>query len=115
MYICEIRNTVIVHRAALITLDSYVDIKVGIFANWMDRLNRIRKIEGMKNIKQASESIRRQEKLQYEYFMDSLGVDPTDQSIYDITFNSSLESLQMILIKIQRYIKSNLESNFSRL
>ena len=109
------RNTVIVHRAALITLESHVDIKVGIFANWMDRLNRIRKIEGIKNIKEASESIRRQEKLQYEYFMDSLGVDPTDQSIYDITFNSSLESLQMILIKIQRYIKSNLESNFSRL
>ena len=54
-------------------------------------------------------------KLQYEYFMDSLGVDPTDQSIYDITFNSSLESLEMILIKIRRYIKSNLESNFSRL
>ena len=109
------RNTVIVHRAALITLNSHVDIKVGIFANWMDRLNRIRKIEGMKNIKEASESIRRQEKLQYEYFMDSLGVDPTDQSIYDITFNSSLESLEMILIKIRRYIKNNLESNFSRL
>ena len=48
-------------------------------------------------------------------FMDSLGVEPTDQAIYDITFNSSLESLEMILIKIRRYIKSNLESNFSRL
>ncbi|MBI64111.1 MAG: hypothetical protein CL778_02380 [Chloroflexi bacterium] len=109
------RNTVIVHRAALITLDSHVDIKVGIFANWMDRLNRIRKIEGIKNIKQASESIRRQEKLQYEFFMDSIGVNPTDPSIYDITFNSSLESLEMILIKIRRHIKNDLESNISRL
>ena len=69
----------------------------------------------MKNIKQASESIRRQEKLQYEFFMDSIGVNPTDPSIYDITFNSSLESLEMILIKIRRHIKNDLESNISRL
>ena len=98
------RNTIIVQRAALITMTANVDLKIGIFANWIDRINRINKIEGTKNIKAASESIKRQEKLQYEFFKDSIGVVPTDHTIYDLTFNTSSESIEMILIKLRRYI-----------
>ena len=82
----------------------YFNLKIGIFANWIDRINRINKIEGTKNIKAASESIKRQEKLQYEFFKDSIGVDPTDHTIYDLTFNTSSESIEMILLKLRRYI-----------
>jgi cytidylate kinase len=101
-------NTVLVHRAGCVEAGDRTALKVGLFASWEDRVERIMKREGLKTISDAEYTIERREKLQREYFGDIHGAEPDDPNLYDIVVDTSSESIPVASIKVARFARQAL-------
>ncbi len=104
----DLGNTVLVHRAGVVEAGERLALKVGLFASWEDRVERIMKREGLKSISDAEYKIERREKLQREYFGDIHGAEPDDRSLYDITVDTSSQSIPVASIKVARFARQAL-------
>ena len=82
-------NAVIVHRAGAVELANQEDVaRVGIFADWDDRVVRVMHREGLSNVAQAERIIADREEAQKEYFYQLHRADPEDPDIYDFVINT---------------------------
>lgn len=100
--IFEMGKTVLVHRAGCVEAGERDVLKVGLFASWEDRINRVMKREGLKSQSEAEHAIERREKLQREYFVDIHGAEPDDPSLYDVIVDTSSENIPVASIKVAR-------------
>lgn len=101
----DLGNTVLVHRAGCVEAGERTALKVGLFASWEDRVERIMKREGLKSAAAAENTIERREKLQREYFGDVHGAEPDDPNLYDITVDTSSENIPVASIKVARFAR----------
>ena len=104
----DVGNAVLVHRAGCLEAGDRSALKVGLFASWEDRVERIMKREGLKLASDAEKTIKRREKLQREYFGDVYGVQPEDRSLYDIIVDTSSENISVASIKVARFARQSL-------
>jgi len=104
----DLGNTVLVHRAGCLEAGERSVLKVGLFASWEDRVERIMKREGLKSASDAEYTIERREKLQREYFGDVHGAEPEDQGLYDIIVDTSSENIPVASIKVARFARQEL-------
>jgi hypothetical protein len=104
----DLGNTVLVHRAGCVEAGERSALKVGLFASWEDRVERIMKREGLKSASDAEYTIERREKLQREYFGDIHGASPEDPSLYDIIVDTSTENIPVASIKVARFARETL-------
>ena len=104
----DLGNTVLVHRAGCVEAGDRSALKVGLFASWEDRVERIMKREGLKSVSDAKNTIDRSEKLQREYFGDVYGAQPEDPSLYDIVVDTSSENIPVASIKVARFARQSL-------
>lgn len=104
----DLGNTVLVHRAGVVEAGERTALKVGLFASWEDRVERIMKREGLKSVPDAEGIIERREKLQREYFGDVHGAAPDDHSLYDIIVDTSSENIPVASIKVARFAREAL-------
>ncbi len=104
----ELGNSVLVHRAGVVEAGERSALKVGLFASWEDRVERVMKREGLKSASDTEFTIERREKLQREYFGDIHGVEPDDRSLYDITIDTSSENIAVASIKVARFARQAL-------
>ena len=104
----DVGNAVLVHRAGCLEAGDRSALKVGLFASWEDRVERIMKREGLKLASDAEKTIKRREKLQREYFGDVYGAQPEDRSLYDIIVDTSLENISVASIKVARFARQSL-------
>ncbi|MDG0867832.1 AAA family ATPase [Candidatus Lucifugimonas marina] len=104
----DLGNTVLVHRAGVVEAGERTALKVGLFASWEDRVERIMKREGLKSASDAENIIERREKLQREYFGDVHGAAPDDHSLYDIIVDTSSENIAVASIKVARFAREAL-------
>lgn len=98
-------NAVLVHRAGCLEVSGRPAIKVGLFASWEDRISRIMKREGLLSEAAAEDVIQRREVLQRKYFGDLHGVNPEDRNLYDITIDTSLETIPLASLKVARFAR----------
>ncbi|MCZ6539226.1 MAG: cytidylate kinase family protein [Chloroflexi bacterium] len=102
----DLGKTVLVHRAGCLEAgDRHDALKVGVFASWDDRVERVMKREGLKSVADAEHAIGRREKLQLEYFGDVHGARPDDPDLYDITVDTSSENIPVASIKVARFAR----------
>jgi hypothetical protein len=104
----DVGNAVLVHRAGCVEAGDRTALKVGLFASWEDRIERIMKREGLKSTSDAEYTIERREKLQREYFEDIHGAKPDDPNLYDITIDTSSENIPVASIKVARFARQAL-------
>jgi len=101
-------KSVLVHRAGCVEAGERTVLKVGLFASWEDRVERVMKREGLNSVSDAEYNIERREKLQREYFRDIHDADPDDHSLYDITINTSSENIVVAAINVARFARQAL-------
>jgi len=101
----DLGNTVLIHRAGCVEAGDRSALKVGLFASWGDRVARVMSREGLKSVSDAEYSIKRREKLQREYFSDIHGAQPDDRNLYDISIDTSLESIPVASIKVAKFAR----------
>jgi len=104
----DVGNAVLVHRAGVVEAGERTALKVGLFASWDDRVERIMKREGLKSVSDAEYTIERREKLQREYFGDIHDAEPDDKSLYDIVVDTSSENIPVASIKVARFARQAL-------
>ena len=104
----DLGKAVLVHRAGCVEAGDRSALKVGLFASWEDRVERIMKREGLKLASYAENTIKRREKLQREYFADVYGAQPEDRSLYDIIVDTSSENIPVASIKVARFARQSL-------
>ena len=104
----DLGNAVLVHRAGCVEAGDRSALKVGLFASWEDRVERVMKREGFKSVADAENTIERREKLQREYFGDVYRAQPEDPSLYDIIVDTSSEMIPVASIKIARFARQAL-------
>ncbi|MBN4064938.1 cytidylate kinase-like family protein [Dehalococcoides mccartyi] len=101
-------SVVLVHRAGCVEVGDRTALKVGLFASWEDRVERIMKREGLMSVSDAENTIERREKLQREYFGDVHGAEPDDRNLYDIIVDTSSENIPVASIKVARFARQAL-------
>ncbi|MGB1749551.1 MAG: AAA family ATPase [Dehalococcoidia bacterium] len=101
-------KAVIVHRAGCVEAGDREALKVGLFASWEDRIQRVMSREGLKNHAAAEDAIKRREQLQHEYFGDVHGVNPEDRSLYDIAIDTSAQAIHIASIKVARFARQSM-------
>ena len=99
-------NAVIVHRAGAVELaDAEQVSRVGIFAEWDDRVNRVMAREGLHDVALAERIISEREKAQREYFHKMHKADPEDPDLYDLVINTSDNNIDIATIQVSRHVK----------
>ena len=99
-------NAVIVHRAGAVELaDAEQVSRVGIFAEWDDRVNRVMAREGLHDVALAERIISEREKAQREYFHKMHEADPEDPDLYDLVINTSDNNIDIATIQVSRHVK----------
>ena len=99
-------NAVIVHRAGAVELaDAEQVSRVGIFAEWDDRVNRVMAREGLHDAALAERIISEREKAQKEYFHKMHKADPEDPDLYDLVINTSDNNIDIATIQVSRHVK----------
>ncbi len=101
----DLGKAVLVHRAGCLEVGDRTALKVGVFASWDDRVQRVMKREGLQSVADAEQAIGRREKLQREYFGDVHGARPDDPDLYDITVDTSSENIPIASIKVARFAR----------
>ena len=100
-------RAVIVHRAGAVELAANQDVaRVGIFADWDDRVRRVMAREGLNNVATAERIIFEREEAQREYFDKVHAADPEDPHLYDFVVNTSDKNIDIATIEVSRYVKS---------
>ena len=104
-------NAVIVHRAGAVELAHNEDVaRVGIFANWDERVSRVMHREGITDSVRAENVILEREKAQRDYFFKMHSADPEDPDIYDFVINTSDINLDIATLEVSRYLKKSHDS-----
>ena len=99
-------NAVVVHRAGAVELAQNKDVaRVGIFADWDDRVQRVMAREGLNDVAAAERIIFEREKSQREYFGKIHDADPEDPELYDFVINTSDKHIDIATIEVSRYVK----------
>ena len=99
-------NAVIVHRAGAVELADHEDAaRVGIFANWDDRVQRVMAREGLNDVSKAERVISEREQAQREYFDKMHDADPEDTELYDFVVNTSDKNIDIATIEVSRFVK----------
>lgn len=99
-------NAVIVHRAGAVELADVEQVsRVGIFAEWDDRVNRVMAREGLHDAALAERIISEREKAQKEYFHKVHEADPEDPDLYDLVINTSDNNIDIATIQVSRYVR----------
>lgn len=99
-------NAVIVHRAGAVELADVEQVsRVGIFAEWDDRVNRVMAREGLHDIAIAERIIFERQEAQREYFDKMHRADPEDPELYDFIVNTSDKNIDVVTIEVSRYVK----------
>ena len=99
-------NAVIVHRAGAVELADVEQVsRVGIFAEWDDRVNRVMAREGLHDVAVAERIISEREKVQREYFHKMHKADPEDPGLYDLVINTSDNNIDIATIQVSRHVK----------
>ena len=99
-------NAVIVHRAGAVELANHEDAaRVGIFANWDDRVQRVMAREGLNDVSKAERVISEREQAQREYFDKMHDADPEDTDLYDFVINTSDKNIDIATIEVSRFVK----------
>jgi len=104
----DLGNTVLVHRAGCVEAGERSALKVGLFASWRDRVARVMNREGLKSVSEAEYAIKTRENLQRQYFSDIHGVQPDDRNLYDISIDTSLESIPVASIKVAKFARQDM-------
>ncbi len=96
-------NAVVVHRAGVVELaDHDQAIRVGLFASWEDRVQRVMQREGLSDVLTAEQLISERESVQTAYFSEVHGAHPEDSSLYDICIDTSKDNLNVAVLEIAR-------------
>ena len=96
----------IVHRAGAVELADVEQVsRVGIFAEWDDRVNRVMAREGLHDVALAERIISEREKAQKEYFHKMHEADPEDPDLYDLVINTSDNNIDIATIQVSRYVR----------
>ena len=99
-------NAVIVHRAGAVELADVEQVsRVGIFAEWDDRVNRVMAREGLHDVALAERIISERERAQREYFHKMHKADPEDPDLYDLVINTSDNNIDIATIQVSRHVK----------
>lgn len=99
-------KAVIVHRAGAVELAENEDVaRVGIFADWDDRVRRVMAREGLNDVATAERIIFEREEAQREYFDKMHRADPEDHELYDFIVNTSDKNIDIATIEVSRYVK----------
>lgn len=99
-------NAVIVHRAGAVELADHEAVaRVGIFANWDDRVQRVMAREGLNDVSKAERVISEREQAQREYFDKMHDADPEDTELYDFVVNTSDKNIDIATIEVSRFVK----------
>ncbi len=99
-------KAVIVHRAGAVELAENEDVaRVGIFADWDDRVRRVMAREGLSDVATAERIIFEREQAQREYFDKMHRADPEDHELYDFIVNTSDKNIDIATIEVSRYVK----------
>ena len=103
-------NAVIVHRAGAVELAANEEVsRVGIFANWDDRVTRVMSREGLTDVSQAEHIISQREKAQREFFYEMHRADPEDPDLYDFVINTSDNNINIATLEVSRHVKKSRE------
>lgn len=104
-------NAVIVHRAGSVALPSDNDgvARVGLFASWDDRVERVMHREGLVDYLDAERMISDREAAQREYFNKMHGADPEDPDIYDFVIDTSGKKMSLAALEISRHLEDSME------
>ena len=103
-------NAVIVHRAGAVELANDEGVsRVGIFANWDDRVTRVMSREGLTDVSQAERIISEREKAQRDYFYQMHRADPEDHDLYDFVINTSDNNINIATLEVSRHVKKSHE------
>ena len=103
-------NAVIVHRAGAVELAEVENVaRVGIFANWDDRVTRVMDREGLNDVTQAEKLISDREKLQREYFYKMHRAHPEDPELYDFVINTSDKNISIATLEVSRHVRGSQE------
>lgn len=104
-------NAVIVHRAGAVELADVEQVsRVGIFAEWDDRVNRVMAREGLRDVALAERIISEREKAQREYFYKMHEADPEDLNLYDFVVNTSDKNINIATLEVSRHLKEKRET-----
>ena len=99
-------NAVLVHRAGAVEFAGVEHVsRVGIFAEWDDRVNRVMEREGLHDVAIAERIISERERAQREYFQRMHKADPEDPELYDLVINTSDNNIDIATIQVSRYVK----------
>ncbi len=94
---------VLVQRAGAVALKSHEQVlKIGIFADWEDRIARTMRSQGLTKASEAERIIRERERAQEEYFQGFHSAHPEDESLYDLCLNTSREQISLAAVKVSR-------------
>ncbi len=99
-------ESVIVHRAGAVELANNLEVaRIGIFADWDDRVDRIAGRAGL-DACAAENRLNDFEQLQRAYFRDFHNADPEDPSIYDFIVNTSKQNINIAALDVTRFVNS---------
>ncbi len=106
--IIENDRAVLVHRAGAVELKDAGALRVGLFANWGDRVKRVMEREGLVRTIDAERLITDRERAQHSYFKEIHGAAPTDSSLYDTCIDTSRVAVGVATLEVARLVRRRL-------
>ena len=101
-------DAVLVHRAGAVAIeDTPQTTKVGLFANWDDRVVRLMHREGISTATDAERLLQQREDAQRTYYLNAHSADPEDPDIYDIVVNTSETKLEIATMIVSRHLEAS--------
>ena len=105
--VAERGDAVVVHRAGAVALaDAPATTKVGLFAEWDDRVVRLMRREGLTKSAEAERLLLEREEAQRKYYEDAHRADPEDHDIYDLVLNTSETRIDMATMIVSRHLEA---------
>ncbi len=106
--VADAGDAVIVHRAGSVALSPHEGLtKVGVFASWDERVERVMRREGLMRTSDAERIISHREEAQKEYFLRMHRADPEDPELYDIIVNTSETDISIATVNVSRFVKQS--------
>ena len=101
-------DAVLVHRAGAVAIeDTPETTKVGLFAEWEDRVIRLMHREGIAKADDAERLLQQREDAQRRYYRDAHSADPEDPQIYDIIVNTSETRLEVATMIVSKHLEAS--------
>ena len=101
-------DAVIVHRAGAVEFADHPNTtKVGLFAEWDDRVTRLMHREGIRGAREAERILQEREATQRRYYLKAHSADPEDHDIYDIVLNTSKTRIDMATMIVSQHLEQS--------